>query len=84
MTTMLARRQFSLRSLFAATGWLGVASMSARYAFAGNEPIAFLMLPVGLCGAVGVLRGRAPEWVYYGAAIGVVLSGVALLAAAIR
>jgi hypothetical protein len=86
---MLARRQFSLRSLFGATVWLAIASASVRYVAASNEPVvracALLILSIAVCGTVGAFRGRAAEWVYYGAGAGLVLfGGVMLFSAVVR
>jgi hypothetical protein len=76
---MISGRQFSLRSLFVATAFVAFACAAAVYP---REPIAALLVwlsvPVCLCAAVGVLRGRLREWLGYGIAIDITLMGLVL------
>jgi hypothetical protein len=76
---MIPGRQFRLRSLLVATALIALACAAARYfatthyalRVAEYRELAFFSIPVILCGAVGVLRGRLLTWLIIGAAIDV-------------
>ena len=76
---MLRRGQFSLRSLLVAMALVASACAAARYyattwyALKGDDHrgIAFFSIPIALCGAIGVLRGRLLTWLVIGALIDV-------------
>jgi hypothetical protein len=49
-----------------------------------NKLLAWLTVPVLLCCAVGVIRGRLRAWLSYGVAIDMALIGMALLSLIFR
>jgi hypothetical protein len=76
--------QFSLRSLFAATALIACACAAVKYIVQPSDPmggvIAWFSIPVFLCGAIGVLRGRLRFWLGYGIAIDLLVMGFTMLA----
>jgi hypothetical protein len=70
--------QFSLKAAFVATAFVAVAAWSVRMAFKWPEPLLLVAVPILLCGAFGVLRGRVGLWLLYGVSIVVAL--IALIA----
>jgi hypothetical protein len=81
---MLAKGQFTLRALFVATAFIALACAAVRFIVSINEPmgqlLAALPIPILICGAVGVLRGRLRFWVSFGIVIDCVVLGFVLLA----
>jgi hypothetical protein len=83
---MIAGRQFSLRSLLIATAFLAASCAAGRYflttdrggSAAGSRAIAFLSIPLALCGAFGVVRGRLWKWLVIGVAIDVAIIALML------
>jgi hypothetical protein len=73
--------QFSLRSLFIATAFVAFACAAARLFITavGLDLFALMAIPILLCGAFGVLRGRLRFWLGYGVAIDVAVMGLILL-----
>jgi hypothetical protein len=66
---MIAGRQFSLASLFVATAFLAGACTAMRLGLSHDERAQFFgwfALPILLSGAIGSLRGRLIEWLFYG------------------
>jgi hydrogenase/urease accessory protein HupE len=74
---MILPSQFTLRSLFVATAFIAVACASAKYCVSTgdlNQPgpvIAADIIVIGVCGAIGALRGRLWAWLAIGLAIDV-------------
>jgi hypothetical protein len=78
---MISGRQFSLRSLIVATAFIALACAAARLFITavGLDLFAPMAIPILLCGAFGVLRGRLAAWFGYGIAIDIALLGTLLL-----
>ncbi len=74
MAGMLADGQFTLRSIFVTTAFVALACAAARYivsplADPGLRMIAWVGVPIFLCGAFGAIRSRLGVWLCYGVGI---------------
>jgi hypothetical protein len=80
---MLAKGQFTLKSLFVATAFVAVAAALVQFTRATREPEkqfeAALLVPILNCGAIGVVRGRLMAWLSYGVAVDCLLMTVGLV-----